>query len=185
MDKMRETIIQILLATRQQSEGVTVDAIMAALAQQGAPQHPAEDRPPEPFSSDENPEQWCRVLAWEEERADYWQAKAQQGEQEPVAWMVQAPLKGYERAYIDERRACEYAKAVSGVVRGLVFADACPQPATIPEGQAKAAAVREFCQEIGLFDSAYDDQEYIEVSRYALKEHISMLAAAPEQPLEE
>lgn len=35
-------------------------------------QYPEEGRPLEPFSCDEHPEQWCRVLAWEEARGDYY-----------------------------------------------------------------------------------------------------------------
>ena len=57
-----------------------------------------------------------------------------------------------------------------------------PQPA-VPDEQVKAEAVREFCKEIGLFDSAYDDQGYIEVSRHSLKEYIAMLAATPDAPV--
>ena len=36
------------------------------------------ERPVEPFSESENPEQWCRVLAWEEARAE--QAEAERDE---------------------------------------------------------------------------------------------------------
>jgi hypothetical protein len=43
--------------------------------------------------------------------------------------------------------------------------------------EIQAQAVRKFGEEIGLFDSAYDDQEYIEVSRAALREHIDNLLA--------
>ena len=37
--------------------------------------------------------------------------------------------------------------------------------------KVKCDAVREFCAEFGLFNPEYDDQEYIEVSRYKLKDH--------------
>jgi hypothetical protein len=39
----------------------------------------------------------------------------------------------------------------------------------------KADAVKAFGNEIGLYDSQYDDQEYIEVSRYSIKEHIERM----------
>ena len=46
----------------------------------------------------------------------------------------------------------------------------------------RGQAVRDFGEEIGLFDSAYDDQEYIEVSRYKLREHVdSLLSPAAQQ----
>ena len=38
---------------------------------------PDYERPPEPFSESEDPEQWCRVLAWEEQRADKLQARVE------------------------------------------------------------------------------------------------------------
>lgn len=61
----------------------------------------------------------------------------------------------------------------------------CPQPsAQVPEIKEslraiKAESAREFCQEIGLFNSEYDDQEYIEVSRHSLREYLNALYAAP------
>ena len=39
----------------------------------------------------------------------------------------------------------------------------------------KSDAVRDFCREIGLFNPIYDDQEYIEVSRYKLRDHCDEL----------
>ena len=39
----------------------------------------------------------------------------------------------------------------------------------------KADAVKSFGHEIGLYDSEYDDQEYIEVSRNSIRDHIEQL----------
>lgn len=41
--------------------------------------------------------------------------------------------------------------------------------------QQSADAVKAFCKDIGLYDPAYDDQGYIEVSRHKLKEHVESL----------
>jgi hypothetical protein len=41
--------------------------------------------------------------------------------------------------------------------------------------QLSADAVKAFCKDIGLYDPEYDDQEYIEVSRHKLKEHVESL----------
>lgn len=41
--------------------------------------------------------------------------------------------------------------------------------------QQSADAVKAFCKYIGLYDPEYDDQGYIEVSRYKLKEHVESL----------
>ena len=65
----------------------------------------------------------------------------------------------------------------------LLYLD--PQPAArVPKIEAslraiKAESAREFCQEIGLFNPEYSDQEYIDVSRDALREYIDALYAAP------
>lgn len=45
--------------------------------------------------------------------------------------------------------------------------------ASIPK--IKADAVRDYGRTIGLYDSEYDDQEYIEVSRYSVKEYANQL----------
>lgn len=41
--------------------------------------------------------------------------------------------------------------------------------------QQSADAVKAFCKDIGLYDPEYDDQGYIEVSRYKLREHVESL----------
>ena len=47
-------------------------------------------------------------------------------------------------------------------------------PAQCLQG-VKADAVKAFGHDIGLYGSEYDDQEYIEVSRYSLRDHIEQL----------
>lgn len=53
-----------------QDSGKPLAEVMASLPTDQAPvSHPTE-RPAEPYSTDENPEQWVRVMAWEEDRAN-------------------------------------------------------------------------------------------------------------------
>jgi hypothetical protein len=69
---------------------------------------------------------------------------------------------------------------VGDIPEGTTKLYARPVPAGICLAKIKADAVKEFCKEIGLFDPEYDDNGYIEVSRYSLKEHCeSMLSAIP------
>jgi hypothetical protein len=56
---------------------------------------PDYERPPEPFSESEDPEQWCRVLAWEEQRADKLQAQVERLEDEVKHLKHVCPDCGY------------------------------------------------------------------------------------------
>ena len=52
---------------------------------------------------------------------------------------------------------------------------------SVPENEIKAQALEWFARECGLFDSAYDDQEYLEIPRWCFQEYIVRLRTAGDE----